>query len=74
MKRGTAPSALTVTELQAFSRRRYTARELAGVIPKETVMASSLWAEAVSKAAGKGSLPAPRPVGPSRTEGGHSDE
>jgi len=35
--------------LQALSRRRYTARELAGVIPKETVMASSLWAEAVSK-------------------------
>jgi hypothetical protein len=33
--------------LQALSRRRYTARELAGVIPKETVMASSLWAEAV---------------------------
>lgn len=35
--------------LQALSRRRYTARELAGVIPKETIMASSLWAEAVSK-------------------------
>jgi hypothetical protein len=33
--------------LQGLSRRRYTARELAGVIPKETVMASSLWAEAV---------------------------
>jgi hypothetical protein len=32
--------------LQALSRRRYTARKLAGVIPKETVMASSLWAEA----------------------------
>ena len=32
--------------LQALSRRRYTAKELAGVIPKETVMASSLWAEA----------------------------
>jgi hypothetical protein len=33
--------------LQALSRRRYTARELAGVIPEESVMASSLWAEAV---------------------------
>jgi hypothetical protein len=32
--------------LQALARRRYTARELAGVIPKETVMAGSLWAEA----------------------------
>jgi hypothetical protein len=35
--------------LQALSKRRYTAKELAGVIPKEMVMASSLWAEAVSK-------------------------
>jgi hypothetical protein len=35
--------------LQALGRRRYTAEELAGVIPKETVMASSLWAEAASK-------------------------
>jgi hypothetical protein len=35
--------------LQALSRRSYTAGELAGVIPKETVMASSLWAEAVNK-------------------------
>jgi predicted transposase YdaD len=35
--------------LQALSRRRYTARELGGAIPKEIVMASSLWAEAVSK-------------------------
>jgi hypothetical protein len=32
--------------LQALSRRRYTARELAGAIPKELVMQSSLWAEA----------------------------
>jgi predicted transposase YdaD len=35
--------------LQALSQRRYTADELAGVIPRETVMASSLWAEAVSQ-------------------------
>jgi predicted transposase YdaD len=35
--------------LQAFSGEKYTARELAGEIPKETVMASSLWAEAASK-------------------------
>jgi hypothetical protein len=35
--------------LQALGRRRYTTEELAGVIPKETVMASSLWAEAVGK-------------------------
>jgi hypothetical protein len=35
--------------LQALSRRRYTARELAGVIPREMVMASSLWTEAVNK-------------------------
>lgn len=33
--------------LQAFGGGKYTARELAGEIPKETVMASSLWAEAV---------------------------
>jgi predicted transposase YdaD len=32
--------------LQALGRRRYTAKELAGAIPKEMVMASSLWAEA----------------------------
>jgi len=32
--------------LQAFGGGKYTARELAGEIPKETVMASSLWAEA----------------------------
>ena len=32
--------------LQALSGRRYTAKELAGAIPKEMVMASSLWAEA----------------------------
>ena len=33
--------------LQALGRRRYTDGELAGVIPRETIMASSLWAEAV---------------------------
>jgi predicted transposase YdaD len=33
--------------LHAFSGEKYTARELAGAIPKEMVMASSLWAEAV---------------------------
>jgi predicted transposase YdaD len=32
--------------LQALGGRQYTARELAGEVPKETVMASSLWAEA----------------------------
>jgi hypothetical protein len=35
--------------LQALSPRRYTARKLA--IPKETIMASSLWAEAVREGA-----------------------
>ena len=42
--------------LQALGRRRYTARELAGVIPKETVMAGSLWAEAVSKGRKEGRM------------------
>jgi hypothetical protein len=42
--------------LQALSRPRYTARELAGAIPKETVMASSLWAEAVSKGRKEGAV------------------
>jgi hypothetical protein len=42
--------------LQALSRRRYTARELAGVIPKETVMASSLWAEAVREGRKEGAV------------------
>ena len=40
--------------LQALSKRRYTAEELAGVIPKETVMASSLWAEAVGRGSREG--------------------
>jgi predicted transposase YdaD len=40
--------------LQALSRRRYTAKELAGVIPKETVMASSLWAEAAREGRKRG--------------------
>jgi predicted transposase YdaD len=35
--------------LQALSRRRYTENELAGVVPRETIMASSLWAEARSQ-------------------------
>lgn len=35
--------------LQALSRRRYTDNELAGVVPRETIMASSLWAEARSQ-------------------------
>jgi hypothetical protein len=42
--------------LQALSRRRYTDNELAGVIPKETVMASSLWAEAVGKGRKEGAV------------------
>jgi predicted transposase YdaD len=33
--------------LRAFCGEKYTARQLAGAIPKEMVMASSLWAEAV---------------------------
>jgi len=40
--------------LQALSRRRYTAKELEGVIPKETVMASSLWAEAAREGRKRG--------------------
>ncbi len=32
--------------LQALGQRRYTESDLAGVIPRETIMASSLWAEA----------------------------
>jgi len=42
--------------LQALSRQRYTAKELAGVIPKETVMASSLWAEAAREGRKEGRL------------------
>lgn len=48
--------------LQALGRRRYTARELAGVIPKETVMAGSLWAEAVSKGRKEGRMEGAREV------------
>jgi hypothetical protein len=40
--------------LQAISPRRYTARKLA--IPKETIMASSLWAEAVREGRKEGAI------------------
>ncbi len=48
--------------LQAFAGEDYTARELAGEIPKETVMASSLWAEAVSQGRKKGRVEGAREV------------
>lgn len=46
--------------LQAFSGRRYTAGELAEAIPRETVMASSLWAEAVREGRKEGRIEAAR--------------
>ena len=42
--------------LHALSGGKYTARELAGEIPKETVMASSLWAEAARAGRKEGRL------------------
>jgi hypothetical protein len=49
-------------KLQAFGGGKYTARELAGEIPKETVMASSLWAEAVSQGRKEGRVEGAREV------------
>lgn len=46
--------------LQALSRRRYTDNELAGVVPRETIMASSLWAEARSQGRKEGAVEASR--------------
>jgi hypothetical protein len=44
------------TSVSALSRRRYTENELAGVVPRETIMASSLWAEARSQGRKEGAV------------------
>jgi len=42
--------------LQTLCGGRYTAKELAGVVPRETVMASSLWAEVARKGREEGAI------------------
>ena len=42
--------------LQALGQRRYTESDLAGVIPRETIMASSLWAEAMKEGRKEGAV------------------
>ena len=59
--------------LQALGRRRYTARELAGMIPKETVMASSLWAEAAREGRKEGRMEAARELCLDLARQHHSD-